>query len=249
MLLRLCVEFVGGSDAYPQMISIPLLKSKVGGNFATAAISGLQLQRSLSEETAKVHKLQEKVVKHEKAFQVKSSELTWHRPNSCNFSLHLRYINPDQRMLEKHAKILILLQQMLIIQRPAGSWEMGDPVKVQVEGKKKNSTIKGQQVLLKKLRKARVNSHTLMETCCRSFTHKIQVHRFSSPLSIHLWKQNTMSLHTNSPHLVSSHINLCNFVSGHWNAGWRKSKRVSRNWWPSKSNKDSLFYNSDFSQL
>ncbi|KAH9571892.1 hypothetical protein CY35_02G116800 [Sphagnum magellanicum] len=79
----------GGSDAYPQMISIPLLKSKVGGNFATAAISGLQLQRSLSEETTKVHKLQEKVVKHEKAFQVKSSELTWHRPNSCNFSLHL----------------------------------------------------------------------------------------------------------------------------------------------------------------
>jgi hypothetical protein len=52
-----------------------------------------------------------------------------------------------------------------------------------------------------------------------------------------------------SPHLVSSHINLCNFVSGHWNAGWRKSKRVSRNWWPSKSNKDSLLYNSDFSQL
>jgi hypothetical protein len=43
-------------------------------------------------------------------------------------------------------------------------------------------------------------------------------------------KQNTMSLHTNSPHLVSSHINLCNFVSRHWNAGWRKSKRVSRNW-------------------
>jgi hypothetical protein len=121
MLLRLCVEFVGGSDAYPQMISIPLLKSKVGGNFATTAISGLQLQRSLSEETAKVHKLQEKVVKHEKAFQVKSLELTWHRPNSCNFSLHLRYINPDQRMLEKHAEILILLQQMLIIQRPAGS--------------------------------------------------------------------------------------------------------------------------------
>jgi hypothetical protein len=103
MLLRLCVEFAGGSDAYPQMISIPFLKSKVGGNFATTAISGLQLQRSLSEETTKVHKLQEKVVKHEKAFQVKSSELTWHRPNSCNFSLHLRYINPDQRMLEKHA--------------------------------------------------------------------------------------------------------------------------------------------------
>jgi hypothetical protein len=49
--------------------------------------------------------------------------------------------------------------------------------------------------------------------------------------------------------LVSSHINLCNFVSGHWDAGWRKSKRVSRNWWPSKSNKDSLLYNSDFSQL
>ncbi|CAM6079622.1 unnamed protein product [Sphagnum tenellum] len=91
MLLRLCVEFAGGSDAYPQMISIPLLKSKVGGNFATAAISGLQLQRSLSEETTKVHKLQEKVVKHEKAFQVKSSELTWHRPNSCNFSLHLTW--------------------------------------------------------------------------------------------------------------------------------------------------------------
>jgi hypothetical protein len=121
MLLRLCVEFAGGSDAYPQMISIPLLKSKVGGNFATAAISGLQLQRSLSEETAKVHKLQEKVVKHEKAFQVKSSKLTWQRPNSCNFTLHFRYINPDQRMLEKHAEILILLQQMLIIQRPAGS--------------------------------------------------------------------------------------------------------------------------------
>jgi hypothetical protein len=29
MLLRLCVEFAGGSDAYPQMISIPLLKSKL----------------------------------------------------------------------------------------------------------------------------------------------------------------------------------------------------------------------------
>jgi hypothetical protein len=41
MLLRLCVEFARGYDAYPQMISIPLLKSKVGGNFATAAISGL----------------------------------------------------------------------------------------------------------------------------------------------------------------------------------------------------------------
>jgi hypothetical protein len=54
MLLRLCIEFARGFDAYPQMISIPLLKSKVGGNFATAAISGLQLQRSLSEETAKV---------------------------------------------------------------------------------------------------------------------------------------------------------------------------------------------------
>jgi hypothetical protein len=37
---------------------------------------------------------------------------------------------------------------------------MGDPVKVQVEGKKRNSTIEGQRVLLKKLRKARVNSHT-----------------------------------------------------------------------------------------
>jgi hypothetical protein len=58
------------------MISIPFLKSKVDGNFPTAAISGLQLQRSLSEETAKVHKLQLKVVKHEKAFQVKSRELT-----------------------------------------------------------------------------------------------------------------------------------------------------------------------------
>jgi hypothetical protein len=58
------------------MISITFLKSKVGGNFATAAISCLQLQRSLSEETAKVHKLQVKVVKHEKAFQVKSTELT-----------------------------------------------------------------------------------------------------------------------------------------------------------------------------
>ncbi|CAK9864822.1 unnamed protein product [Sphagnum jensenii] len=57
----------------------------------TDRTSGLQLQRSLSKETAKVHKLQEKVVKHEKAFQVKSSELTWHRPNSCNFSLHLRW--------------------------------------------------------------------------------------------------------------------------------------------------------------
>jgi hypothetical protein len=38
---------------------------------------------------------------------------------------------------------------------------MGDPVKVQVEGKKRNSTIEGQRVLLKKLQKARVKHPTL----------------------------------------------------------------------------------------
>jgi hypothetical protein len=59
---------------------------------------------------------------------------------------------------------------------------MGDPVKVQVEGKKRNAIIESQWVLLKKLRKAHVNSHTLMETCCKSFTHKIQVHRFFFPI-------------------------------------------------------------------
>ncbi|KAH8932535.1 hypothetical protein BDL97_19G078400 [Sphagnum fallax] len=69
-------------------VQVPIL---VSGPRRTNRTSGLQLQRSLSEEIAKVHKLQEKVVKHEKAFQVKSSELTWHRPNSCNFSLHLRW--------------------------------------------------------------------------------------------------------------------------------------------------------------
>lgn len=44
---------------------------------------------------------------------------------------------------------------------------MGDPGQVQVEGKKRSSAIEAQRVLLEKLRKARDNSSTLVETCCR----------------------------------------------------------------------------------
>ncbi|KAH9563031.1 hypothetical protein CY35_05G103700 [Sphagnum magellanicum] len=91
-----------------------------------AAISGLQLQRSLSEETAKVHKLQLKVVKREQAFQVKSTELT--------------------------------LAQTKLLQLQSA---------LKVEGKKRSSAIEGQRVLLEKLRKARDNLCTLVETCCR----------------------------------------------------------------------------------
>jgi hypothetical protein len=71
---------------------------------------------------------------------------------------------------------------------------------VQVEGKKRSSAIEGQRVLLEKLRKARDNSRTLVETCCRFLTHKIRVHRFSSiinsPLKTKYYVSPYKSLHT-----------------------------------------------------
>jgi hypothetical protein len=172
------------------MISITFLKSKVGGNFATAAISGLQLQRSLSEETAKVHKLQVKVVKHEKAFQVKSTELT--------------------------------LAQTKILQ-------LQSALKCRLKGKSEGQQSRGSGCCLKSYERLVIILAHLWKLAAGFLHTKFEYTDFL-PHYQFTFENKILCLSIQiSPHLVSSHINLCNFVSGHWNAGWRKSKKVSRN--------------------